>query len=284
MIFNWLGGLSGLHAKVKIKHALDRRLSPACFAFQKPRWKPKRSLPPFSLPSKSSGTCFQTIKGLCHPEDTRLPGFSGPKGGWSLLSLVFLLSLSWNKDTSDDMIPEGRPPKPGPAKGKPCCWFPATRLDLDGHHCHTCLWPRVCIAHAPCGTKLIVHQAPEDFPCHVPIHTFLPYQLPPPSLLADDNSVLQGFSHQSPPNPPYTQQPYLSKTQLWLWHSPTQNPSMAPHGLTNLASGSLSSLICYCSHMNQPNWAIYYSQKKKKKKNPPFSQLWSFAYNTHLVH
>lgn len=82
------------------------------------------------------------------------------------LSLLCFCLFLGTKTPVMTRCPEGPPLKPGPAKGKPCCGFPAIHLDLDGHHCCTCPWPRVCVAHAPSSTKFTECQAPEDLPCH----------------------------------------------------------------------------------------------------------------------
>lgn len=190
--------------------------------------KTQKRLLPFSLPSEASGTCFRTIKGLFHPEDPGCPGFSGQAGGWSLISLLFFCLFLGTKIPVMTGCPEGLPPKPGPARGKHCHGFPATHLDLDGYHSSTCPWPRVWVAYAPCNTKFTKCQAPEDLPCHECQFTLSCPATTYPQ--ANDNSFLQGFSHQLHPHPHYILQPntvgFLKPK--WLW-DPRSDISKPPH-------------------------------------------------------
>ena len=120
-----------------------------------------------------------------------------------LVPLSLLLSLSWNTDTSDDMMP--RRTTSQACKRKTLLWVSSHSLGPG--------WaplPHLPLAKGVCSPRPMQHQVyrvpssrgpplPQG-----PIHTFLPYQLPPLSPVADDNSFLQGFPRQSHSNPPYT--------------------------------------------------------------------------------
>lgn len=110
MIFNWLGGLSGLHGKVKIKHTSDRQLSPVSFAFQKPRWKPKRDCFLFLFQARLLEPAFEPSKGF---STLRIPGALGSQdrqeAGPSFLYFSFVSFLEqryqWWQDAQRDCLP-----------------------------------------------------------------------------------------------------------------------------------------------------------------------------------
>ena len=104
-----------------------------------------------------------------------MPWLLRTKGGWCPIYLLFVYVFLGTKMALMMRCPEGLHPKPRPAKGEPCCGFPATQLDLDGHHCHTCPWPRVCLTHLPRP--------------HVPIHAFFGLPAVTTLFLGQDNST-----------------------------------------------------------------------------------------------
>lgn len=124
---------------------------------------PKRQ-PPSPLSTEPSGTCLQTIKELPLRTPSALRSQDQKEAGPPFLYLS--LSLSWHRDTPDDVMPRGTAPQAWACKGKALLWVPAAHLDLHGHHCHACPWPRAHVTHAPCSTTFTDRQPPEDLPCH----------------------------------------------------------------------------------------------------------------------